>query len=68
MLETVKVRKQGYPVRFAFADFVERFQYVLPPKERKLSKNKSGCSDLVNAVGLSKPDFIIGKTKVSELY
>jgi hypothetical protein len=32
MLETIRIRKMGYPVRLRFAQFVERFRYLLPQR------------------------------------
>lgn len=30
MLDTIKIRKSGYPVRMKFQHFVERYSYLLP--------------------------------------
>ena len=51
MLETVRIRRQGYPVRFAFQDFVDRFQF-LPPAEHKLlaQQSKGGCVDVIKYI------------------
>lgn len=32
MLETIRIRKMGYPVRLRFSQFVERFRYLLPQR------------------------------------
>ena len=66
MLETVRIRRQGYPVRFSFADFAGRFQFLLPPEERKaiLEKPKDGSIMLIKYVKLPTTDYQIGKTKI----
>jgi len=66
MLETVRIRRQGYPVRFAFQDFVDRFQFLLPPAERKLlaQKGKGGCVDIIKLIGLAPGDCVYGKSKI----
>lgn len=30
MLDTIKIRKSGYPVRMKFQHFVDRYRYLLP--------------------------------------
>jgi len=66
MLETVRIRRQGYPVRFAFQDFVDRFQFLLAPAERKLlaQKGKGGCADIIKLIGLAPGDCVYGKSKI----
>jgi myosin heavy subunit len=38
MLETIRIRKMGYPVRLRFSQFVERFRYLLPQQVGGLTR------------------------------
>jgi myosin-15 len=38
MLETIRIRKMGYPVRLRFSQFVERFRYLLPQRAGGLTR------------------------------
>ena len=30
MMETIRIRRQGYPVRYEFAEFIDRYRKVSP--------------------------------------
>lgn len=34
MMETVHIRKSGFPIRYAFDEFARRFRVLLPSAER----------------------------------
>jgi myosin-15 len=38
MLETIRIRKMGYPVRLRFSQFVERFRYLLNQRAGGLTR------------------------------
>ena len=69
MLETVRIRREGFPVRYMFADFIERFAFMLPPDERKVfappyrDARQSGV-DLVKQLGLAVGDYQFGRSKL----
>ncbi|XP_070543651.1 myosin-IIIb-like isoform X2 [Ptychodera flava] len=60
MLETTRIRKQGYAIRQLFSDFVEKYK-ILALKS-KLSSDKNGCVQILKATGLQ--NWQLGKTKV----
>jgi Myosin head (motor domain)/TerD domain/C2 domain/IQ calmodulin-binding motif len=63
MLETIRIRRLGYPVRHRFADFQWRFQVIEPSFERVPDNERQSCASLVKALGLDGHAAQVGKTK-----
>ena len=62
MLETIRIRKLGYPVRSPFTEFAHRFRVLLTRNE---SDAKIACSQILASLPANLLDsFQIGKTKV----
>merc|ERR1719259_243045 len=64
MMETIRIRRAGYPIRHGFREFVERFRFLVAgcPPPHKGEVNDSArriCSEV-----LGKRDYQIGRTKV----
>jgi len=60
VLETVKIRKQGYSARIVFSEFTHRFSiFSFKAKSRD---DKEGCAAILRQAGLK--DWQMGKTKV----
>jgi len=66
VLETVKIRREGYSVRIPFDLFYHKFKIVLPANLQKLppSEAKKGCEEIIKAVKFDKVKAQIGKTTV----
>lgn len=41
MLETIKIRQQGYPVRLRFAPFADRYRCLVPGQVPRVSTSES---------------------------
>lgn len=66
MLETIRIRKLGYPVRMKFAQFVERYWCLLSRRERRSSARSASASEICQTLleRQSQDDFQLGTTRV----
>ncbi|XP_059427494.1 unconventional myosin-X [Carassius carassius] len=68
MLETVKIRRAGFPVRRNFKDFFSRYKIILKEKEKATvasnGDEKKKSTDLLTLHDRTKKAWQIGKTKV----
>ncbi|XP_051752922.1 unconventional myosin-VIIa isoform X2 [Ctenopharyngodon idella] len=65
MMETIRIRKAGFPIRHTFDEFLERYRVLLrssvcDPKTESAKK----CSESICENALNEDDWKIGKTKV----
>lgn len=63
-METAKIRQAGYPIRYSYSEFVNRYRLVvpdIPPAEKTDCKNAT--KKICNQV-LKDQDFKLGHTKV----
>ncbi|XP_073437267.1 unconventional myosin-VIIb [Dendrobates tinctorius] len=66
MMETIRIRKAGYPIRYSFSDFFHRFRVLIPlnsPSRSKLDHLEC-CMDIIRAVIGKDEDWKVGKTKL----
>jgi myosin-7 len=59
MLETIRIRKSGYPVRFPYQDFVGRFRFLV---NSNLTNPREACTAYLKVH--SKSDWKEGSTKI----
>ncbi|XP_031680141.1 unconventional myosin-X [Oncorhynchus kisutch] len=64
MLETVKIRRAGFPVRRTFKDFISRYQIILQEKVGGAGDDKKRSTDLLTKYDRAKKEWQLGKTKV----
>ncbi|XP_053386580.1 myosin-IIIb-like isoform X4 [Mercenaria mercenaria] len=62
VLETTRIRREGYSHRIPFADFVNRYSLLALGQMGDLQPNKSGSELLLSRLKLK--DWALGKTKV----
>uniref|UniRef100_A0AAQ6IKU5 Myosin X, like 1 n=1 Tax=Anabas testudineus TaxID=64144 RepID=A0AAQ6IKU5_ANATE len=63
MLETVKIRRAGFPVRRTFKDFYSRYKMILKSTNHS-DDEKQCCSELLTLHDKAKKGWQLGKTKV----
>ncbi|RXM28974.1 Unconventional myosin-X [Acipenser ruthenus] len=63
MLETVKIRRAGFPVRRQFQDFYTRYKMLLKEKGTP-GDDKGKCTVLLKSYDCTKTEWQLGKTKV----
>ncbi|XP_061861375.1 unconventional myosin-VIIb [Colius striatus] len=66
MMETIRIRKSGYPVRYSFEEFCERYRVLLPWALREQLKNdaRQSCISISEAVLGKDQSWQAGKTKI----
>mmetsp|Transcript_4923 Transcript_4923/g.12751 ORF Transcript_4923/g.12751 Transcript_4923/m.12751 type:complete len:985 (-) Transcript_4923:966-3920(-) len=62
MLDTTRIRREGYPSRPTFADFLERYKIIGHPMSKEISATGANCKEILSHSGVN--DARIGKTKV----
>ncbi|XP_010714917.1 unconventional myosin-VIIb [Meleagris gallopavo] len=66
MMETIRIRKAGYPVRYTFEEFFERYRVLLPRSALEPVKNdaRQCCIRISEAVLGKDESWQAGKTKI----
>ncbi|XP_017773416.1 PREDICTED: unconventional myosin-XV [Nicrophorus vespilloides] len=67
MLDTIKIRQSGYPVRMKFLHFVERYRYLLPGKIPRGAPLRDLCRAVLEnrpPTGTAGPDYQLGASRV----
>lgn len=63
MLETVKIRQAGYPVRIFVKDFITQFRILLGNQHNKqMTEDELTC--LLEQIGMDTNEFQVGANKV----
>ncbi|ELR60057.1 Myosin-VIIa, partial [Bos mutus] len=65
MMETIRIRRAGYPIRYSFVEFVERYRVLLPgvkPAYKQVRRPRA--ERMAEAVLGTHDDWQIGKTKI----
>ena len=66
MLETTRIRREGYSARPLFADFVKRYKILGLPLSTQVPASADSCRKILTSAGIE--GFEVGKTKVFMRY
>uniref|UniRef100_A0A8C2G654 Myosin VIIAb n=1 Tax=Cyprinus carpio TaxID=7962 RepID=A0A8C2G654_CYPCA len=66
MMETIRIRRAGYPIRYTFAEFVDRYRVLMPGVKPAYKQEdlRGTCQHIVASVLQRDDDWQIGKTKI----
>uniref|UniRef100_A0A669QN85 Myosin VIIB n=1 Tax=Phasianus colchicus TaxID=9054 RepID=A0A669QN85_PHACC len=64
MMETIRIRKAGYPVRYTFEEFFERYRVLLPWSALEPNDARQCCIRISEAVLGKDESWQAGKTKI----
>ncbi|XP_017163536.1 myosin VIIAa isoform X4 [Poecilia reticulata] len=66
MMETIRIRRAGYPIRYTFVEFVDRYRVLMPGVKPAYKQEdlRGTCQRIAEAVLGKDDDWQMGKTKI----
>ncbi|KAJ2953874.1 hypothetical protein O0L34_g1502 [Tuta absoluta] len=64
MMETIRIRRAGYPIRHSFKEFVERYRFLISGVPPAHKTDCRAATAKICATVLGKSDYQLGHTKV----
>ncbi|XP_014907474.1 unconventional myosin-VIIa-like isoform X1 [Poecilia latipinna] len=66
MMETIRIRRAGYPIRYTFVEFVDRYRVLMPGVKPAYKQEdlRGTCQRIAEAVLGKDDDWKMGKTKI----
>ncbi|XP_075598647.1 unconventional myosin-VIIa isoform X2 [Balearica regulorum gibbericeps] len=66
MMETIRIRRAGYPIRYTFVEFVDRYRVLMPGVKPAYKQGdlRGTCQRIAEVVLGKDDDWQIGKTKI----
>ncbi|XP_075992651.1 unconventional myosin-VIIa ck [Anticarsia gemmatalis] len=64
MMETIRIRRAGYPIRHSFKEFVERYRFLIPGVPPAHKTDCRAATAKICSQVLGKSDYQLGHTKV----
>uniref|UniRef100_A0A4W4HLJ8 Myosin VIIAa n=1 Tax=Electrophorus electricus TaxID=8005 RepID=A0A4W4HLJ8_ELEEL len=66
MMETIRIRRAGYPIRYTFVEFVDRYRVLLPGVKPAYKQGdlRGTCQHIAETVLGRNDDWQMGKTKI----
>jgi myosin heavy subunit len=62
MMETIRIRRLGYPIRMGLKEFFDRYRMITLTRSTK--DLRADCQNLLNGLQLPKDEWQLGQTKV----
>lgn len=62
MLDIIRIRREGFPIHFTFADFISKYKCLLEDKRPELTKNH--IINVMNQLKVPISEWQIGRSKV----
>ena len=66
MLDTTRIRREGYPQRPTFGDFLERYKIIGHPMSKEIAPTGPNCEEILKHSGVEGAK--VGKTKIFMKY
>lgn len=66
MLDTTRIRREGYPQRPNFGDFLERYKIIGHPMSKQIAPTGPNCAEILKHAGVDGAK--VGKTKIFMKY
>jgi myosin-7 len=64
MMETIRIRRAGYPIRHSYPDFVDRYRFLINGIMPSHKENCPVAAGKICKEVLQNADYQLGKTKV----
>lgn len=64
MMETIRIRRAGYPIRHSYPDFVDRYRFLIDGINPSHKEDCPAASAKICRAVLANADYQLGKTKV----
>ncbi|KAL0278610.1 UNVERIFIED_CONTAM: hypothetical protein PYX00_000382 [Menopon gallinae] len=67
MLETIRIRKTGYPIRLKFSQFFDHFRYIMPDRGTTVARGtpyRELCRYIMEMKGCNSDDYQLGTTRI----
>ncbi|XP_076846903.1 myosin VIIAa isoform X3 [Brachyhypopomus gauderio] len=66
MMETIRIRRAGYPIRYTFVEFVDRYRVLMPGVKPAYKQGdlRGTCQHIAETVLGRDDDWQMGKTKI----
>ena len=64
MMETIRIRRAGYPIRHAFNDFVDRYRFLIDGVKPSHKEDCRAASARICQAVLGTADYQLGRSKV----